>query len=227
VARVNRTAPPDTERPGAEHWVPEHPTLATLRTAAHGCRGCELYRDATQVVMGSGSGRAALMLLGEQPGDREDREGEPFVGPAGGVLDRALAAAGIEPDSVYVTNVVKHFRWTPAPRGKRRLHQRPTRAHVVACRPWLMAELDLVRPRGVVLLGGTAGQALYGSKFRVGEARGRPLDWPADVAVEHPPEWVLATNHPSAILRADDGAAREQAFAGLVDDLRAAIRLLQ
>jgi DNA polymerase len=207
------------ERPGAEQWVPERPTLATLETAAHECQGCELYRDATQVVMGSGSARARVMLLGEQPGDREDLAGEPFVGPAGGVLDRALAAAGIDPDLVYLTNAVKHFRWKPAPRGKRRIHQRPGRAHVEACRPWLIAELNVLRPEGVVLLGATAGQAIYGASFRVTEVRGEELEWPGDIAAEHRPSWVIATVHPSSVLRSE---GRAEAFDALVADLNAA-----
>src|SRR3954467_10355500 len=152
----------DHDRPGAAAWVPTRPSLRSLREAAPGCHGCELYRDATQVVMGEGSRRARLMLLGEQPGDQEDRQGRPFVGPAGRVLHDALAAADIDADEVFTTNVVKHFRWSGT-RGKRRIHQSPTRAHVAACAPWLQAEIELVRPRGVVLLGGTAGKALYGT----------------------------------------------------------------
>jgi DNA polymerase len=205
-------------RPGAQAWVPERPTLAALREAAQACRGCELYRDATQAVMGEGRRDAALMLLGEQPGDREDQLGEPFVGPAGRVLDEAIAEVGIRPEDVFKTNVVKHFRWKGT-RGKQRIHQSPSRAHVAACGPWLEAELGLVRPTGVVLLGGTAGKAVYGSSFRVGEARGALREWPASFAVRHPPAWVLATTHPSAVLRADD---RRSAYEGLVADLRVA-----
>jgi DNA polymerase len=207
-----------TPAPGAAAWVPSDPDLPALREAVQACRGCELYRDATQGVMGDGRPDAALMLLGEQPGDREDQEGEPFVGPAGRVLDDALAEVGIAPDEVYITNVVKHFRWSGT-RGKRRIHQSPSRAHVAACSPWLEAELALVRPTGVVLLGGTAGKAVYGTSFKVGEARGRLQEWPASFPVEHPPSWVLPTTHPSAILRADD---RRPAFEGLVADLRVA-----
>jgi uracil-DNA glycosylase family protein len=175
--------------------------------------------------MGSGSTRARVMLLGEQPGDREDLAGEPFVGPAGGVLERALAAAGIDRDLVYLTNAVKHFRWKPAPRGKRRIHQRPGRAHVEACRPWLIAELNVVRPEGVVLLGATAGQTVYGASFRVTEVRGKDLDWPVGIAVAHPPAWVIATLHPSSVLRSEGRAA---AFDDLVADLNVvAAHLLQ
>jgi DNA polymerase len=206
------------DRPGASAWVPAEITLPALREAVHACRGCELYRDATQGVMGDGRPDAALMLLGEQPGDREDQEGEPFVGPAGRVLDDALAEAGIAPEDVYTTNVVKHFRWNGT-RGKRRIHQSPSRAHVAACGPWLAAELSLVRPAGVVLLGGTAGKAVYGTSFKVGETRGRLQEWPASFPVAHPPEWVLPTTHPSAVLRADD---RRSAFEDLVADLRVA-----
>jgi uracil-DNA glycosylase len=210
------------ERPGAGAWVPETLSLRALREAAQGCRGCELYRDATQAVMGEGRRDADVMLLGEQPGDREDRVGEPFVGPAGAVLDEALADAGIPPADVFTTNVVKHFRWSGT-RGKQRIHQSPSRAHVAACGPWLEAELRLVRPRGVVLLGGTAGKAVYGAGFRVGEARGRIQEWPASFPVAHPPAWVLPTTHPSAVLRAED---RRSAYADLVADLRVAARQL-
>ncbi len=210
------------ERPGAAAWVPARPSLSALREAVQQCRGCELYRDATQGVMGDGRRDAPLMLLGEQPGDHEDREGEPFVGPAGRVLDDALADAGVDPDDAFRTNVVKHFRWAGT-RGKRRLHKSPTRAHVAACAPWLAAELQVVRPTGVVLLGGTAGKAVYGSSFRVGESRGRLLDWPEELAAAHPPAWVLPTTHPSAVLRADD---RRSAYDGLVADLRVAAEQL-
>jgi DNA polymerase len=212
----------DEERPGAGAWVPQRISLQSLHEAAQGCRGCELYREATQAVMGEGRRDAALMLLGEQPGDQEDRTGHPFVGPAGRVLDEALEAAGIAADDIFTTNVVKHFRWSGT-RGKRRIHQSPSRAHIAACSPWLEAELQLVRPAGVVLLGGTAGKAVYGPSFRVGESRGRRLDWPSTTPVRRTPEWVLATTHPSAVLRADDQAA---AYDGLVADLEVAVGLL-
>lgn len=206
------------ERPGAAAWVPERLSLRSLREGAEACRGCELYRDATQAVMGDGARDAALLLLGEQPGDQEDRAGEPFVGPAGKVLDEALADSGIDPADVYKTNVVKHFRWSGT-RGKQRIHKSPSRAHVAACGPWLEAEMRLVRPVGVVLLGGTAGKAVYGSSFKVGESRGRLQDWPVAFEVARPPAWVLATTHPSAVLRSDD---RRSAYDGLVADLRIA-----
>jgi len=199
--------------------VPDRPTLSRLRAAVQECRGCELYQDATQGVMGDGDTAADLVLVGEQPGDREDRVGEPFVGPAGRVLEQALADAGLPPERVFRTNVVKHFRWSGT-RGKRRIHQSPTQAHAAACRPWLEAELRLLRPRGVVLLGGTAGKALYGPSFRVGESRGRRLAWPDDRPVAVPPHWVLATTHPSAVLRAR--GEREAAMKALVADLRLA-----
>lgn len=174
------------DRPGAAAWVPERPSLEDLRTAAQECRGCELYADATQAVLGEGPDGARLLVLGEQPGDQEDLAGEPFVGPAGRLLDRALDEAGIPPDTVFRTNVVKHFRFSGT-RGRQRIHKSPSRVHVTACGPWLLAELDLVRPRGVVVLGATAGRALYGSAFRVGESRGRLLEWPAGFDVAEPP----------------------------------------
>jgi len=210
---------------GAERFVPDSRSLKTLREAAESCRGCELYRDATQTVFGSGPRRARILLLGEQPGDREDREGEPFVGPAGKLLDRALAEAGLDRRETYRTNAVKHFRWRPAPGGgKRRIHERPDQAHITACRPWLLAELDAVRPAVVVVLGASAGKSLFGSSFRVGEARGTVRTWSApETAGAGREVAVVATIHPSAVLRADD---RETAFAGLVADLRVAAQVL-
>lgn len=186
--------------------------LASLGTAVQQCERCELYRDATQAVLGAGAAHAPLMIVGEQPGDREDLEGRPFVGPAGRVLDDAMSEAGI--GSSYLTNAVKHFRFEQ--RGKRRIHQTPLRRHLVACRPWLEAELDAVRPVGVVLLGATAGQAVYGASFRVGEARGVVREWPEPGG----PDWSVATIHPSAVLRA--GEDRAAAYDGLVADLRVA-----
>jgi DNA polymerase len=181
-----------------------------LRAAVADCRACELYRDATQAVPGEGTSRAQVMFVGEQPGDREDREGVPFVGPAGGVFDRALAEAGIERKQVYVTNVVKHFRFRA--RGKRRIHQKPGREHIEACRPWLDAELAVVRPQVLVCLGAVAAQALIGRQVRVTKDRGRPLD--SELA-----PCVLATVHPSSILRAPDEAARREAYGAFVRDL--------
>jgi DNA polymerase len=189
--------------------------LAAAEDAA-GCTACDLHRQATQTVFGEGPVDARLMLVGEQPGDQEDRAGHPFVGPAGRILDDALTAAGLERDDVWLTNAVKHFKWTP--RGKRRIHERPNRTEVVACRRWLELELDLVRPDVVVVLGATAGQALFGPSFRVGASRGSVLDLAG--------RSVVATIHPSAILRTDEGSERDAAFAGLVEDLRRAAGLL-
>lgn len=212
-----------SEQVGADQWVPAGDVdLAGLREAVQACRGCELFRDATQGVMGDGDPGASLVLLGEQPGDKEDQVGEPFVGPAGRLLDRALADAGIPPEVVFRTNVVKHFRWSGT-RGKQRIHKKPGRGHVEACRPWLEAELALVRPTGVVVLGGTAGSLVFGSSFRVGEARGRRTEWPASFPLATPPEWVVPTTHPSAVLRTE---ARAEAYDALVADLEVAAGLL-
>jgi DNA polymerase len=205
--------------PSAEPFVPDSRSLRTLSTAAESCEGCELYRNATQTVFGSGSRHARVLLLGEQPGDQEDRVGEPFVGPAGKLLDRALTEAGLQEAEVYRTNAVKHFRWRPAPSGgKRRIHQSPTQGQITACRPWLLAELDAVRPAVVVALGGSAGKSLFGPSFRVGEARGTMQSWSPPRADGEAVD-VVVTVHPSAVLRADD---RDAAFQGLVADLRIA-----
>lgn len=195
----------------AAAFVPRSRALRTLREAAAGCRGCPLWRDATQTVFGAGPKKAELMLVGEQPGDREDVEGEPFVGPAGGVLARALQSAGIDSSEVFLTNAVKHFKWKP--RGKRRLHQTPRAGEVEACKPWLEAELEAVRPTGLLALGSTAAKALFGPSVRVTRDRGRLLDSPlAPIAA--------ITVHPSAILRLRDHNEREEAIGALVDDLR-------
>jgi uracil-DNA glycosylase family protein len=198
--------------------VPERPTLPRLRSAAQMCRACELWAGATQAVLGEGPTPADAMLVGEQPGDREDLEGAPFVGPAGRMLDRGLTEVGIDPGRVYVTNVVKHFRYRA--RGKRRIHQKPDAVHVAACRPWLEAELELVRPRVLVCLGATAAQALVGRHVKVTQDRGRPLDSPL---AEH----VIATVHPSSLLRAPDEVARREAYAAFVADLRAVAALME
>jgi uracil-DNA glycosylase len=195
---------------GAEQLIPSRRGVKALREAAAGCRACPLWRGGTQTVFGAGAARAPVMLIGEQPGDREDREGLPFVGPAGHLLDRALAEAGIEPRHTYRTNVVKHFKWKP--RGKRRIHQTPSKLEVDACRPWLDAELERVRPSVVGILGATAAKSLLGSGFRVTRQRGELL------SVDFAPA-AVATFHPSAILRAED-EDRKQAFADLVADLR-------
>jgi uracil-DNA glycosylase len=206
----------------ATPFVPDTTDLDELRVAAKGCRGCDLYKDAIQTVFGDGPPDARFIVVGEQPGDIEDRRGLPFVGPAGKVLDRAIDEAGLDRASMYVTNAVKHFKHRPAAPGKRRIHQTPDRVEIVACRPWLVAEFARVRPQAVVVLGATAAKALLGPDFRVTKSRGVLLPWP-DVA-EHPEDFpsdpagvLLATIHPSAVLRAED---RDGAFAGLVADLR-------
>jgi uracil-DNA glycosylase len=197
----------------AAELIPDRPTLPRLREVAGGCKACGLWRSGTQTVFGAGPRRARLMLVGEQPGDQEDRAGKPFVGPAGRILDQALEAAEIPRGDAYVTNAVKHFKWK-AGRGKRRLHQRPDAAEVRACRPWLEAELAVVRPRLLVLLGATAAQSLLGPAFRVTRERGRLLD--SDLA-----PLVTATVHPSSILRGEP-EERADAMAALVSDLRGA-----
>ena len=197
--------------------VPDRPTLPRLREAAAGCRACPLWEGATQTVFGEGTRTAEIVFVGEQPGDVEDRAGQPFVGPAGRVLDDALADAGIDRKLAYVTNAVKHFKWQA--RGKRRIHQKPNAAELAACRPWLDAELAVVEPRVLVLLGATAAQALLGRGFRVTRERGVPVD--SDLAPN-----VVATVHPSSILRAPDEAARREAYAAFVADLRVVAKLL-
>jgi uracil-DNA glycosylase family protein len=194
--------------PTAAPFLPEKLSMSALRDAVQGCRGCPLYANATQAVFGEGSLKAAVMLVGEQPGDQEDLAGAPFVGPAGKLLDRALEEAGIDRSTTYVTNAVKHFKWKA--RGTRRIHDKPTWTETMACRPWLEAELTLVQPRALVLMGATAAQALLGKSFKVTQERGKPLD--SELA-----DLVLATIHPSAVLRAEN---RDEMFAGLVNDLR-------
>jgi uracil-DNA glycosylase len=219
---------PRTDAPvGAQQWVPPHPdSIEQLKSAAAGCEGCELYADATQTVFGRGAPHASLVFVGEQPGDVEDQQGLPFVGPAGRLLREAVDDAGIDPTDVYITNAVKHFRFEL--RGKRRIHQTPGPAHITACRPWLVAEFSLLKPKLVVLLGATAGKALLGPSFRVTQSRGRLMPWPA--SAQHPGDFpvdeiqALATIHPSAVLRADD---RDTAYGGLVDDLKVAAAALR
>ncbi len=196
----------------AAAWVPEGADLRQLRAAARDCRGCELWEPATQVVFSAGNPRARLVLVGEQPGDAEDKQGIPFVGPAGKLLQRALQEAGLAIDDVYVTNAVKHFRFTE--RGKRRIHATPQVSHIKACRPWLEAELTLVDPQLIVLLGSTAAKSLLGNAFRVTQERGRLLEHETPIGLRR----VLATVHPSAVLRAQ-AEERDKAFAGLVSDL--------
>jgi len=198
--------------PTAAAFLPDRLSMTALRDAVQGCRGCPLYANATQAVFGEGTLKAEVMLVGEQPGDQEDQAGAPFVGPAGKMLDRALDDAGIDRKSTYVTNAVKHFKWKA--RGTRRIHDKPTWTEAMACRPWLDAEVALVKPRALVLMGATAAQSLLGKTFKVTQERGRPLD--SELA-----ELVVATIHPSAILRAEN---RDEMYAGLVDDLRVVSR---
>jgi uracil-DNA glycosylase len=203
---------------GGAAAVPPEGTLADVRAAAAGCKACDLWRTGTQTVFGEGSRGAEVMLVGEQPGDVEDREGAPFVGPAGAMLDRALDLAGIDRQKTYVTNVVKHFKWQP--RGKRRIHQKPNWSEIAACRLWLDAELEHVQPRVLVCLGATAAQALLGRDFRVTKSRGELVDSPLA-------ECVLATVHPSSILRAADDTARREQMDAFVADLKTVAGLLK
>lgn len=220
--------------PGAQQFIPpDADDLDALRAAAAGCRGCELFEPATQTVFGRGDAHARVVFVGEQPGDMEDRKGLPFVGPAGHLLRRAVDDAGIDPKHIYLTNAVKHFRYEM--RGKRRIHQTPDRVHIVACRPWLVAEFAQLDPDVVVVLGATAAKALLGPAFRVTQSRGVLMPWPdsaqkpqdfTQVPVDAsgkvgsvPPAQLVATIHPSAVLRADD---RDKAYGGLVDDLKVA-----
>ena len=209
--------PATLERQTAAPLIPERPSLKSLREAAAGCRACPLWKTGTQTVFGQGPSRARVLMVGEQPGDREDLEGKPFVGPAGRLLDQALVTAGIDRSTVYVTNAVKHFKWTPV--GKRRLHQKPNAREIAACRPWLEAEIDVLHPDILVALGATAAQTLMGPKFRVTQDRGKVFE-------EVP--WAkafVATVHPSSILRGDP-EEREAALAAFVKDLKVVAKLL-
>src|SRR3954471_5336734 len=201
----------------ATPFLPDRRSLKALREAAAGCRGCHLWRKATQTVFGEGATRARLMLVGEQPGDREDREGHPFVGPAGRELDRALEAVGIDRREAYVTNVVKHFKFEE--RGRRRIHATPKKFEVDACTPWLQEELRVVKPEALVVLGATAGKALFGSKFTIRDARGMPIE--SALA-----PFVTATIHPPPIRRAPDDEARQREREAFVADLRAVAEVL-
>jgi len=201
----------------AAKYVPEKRSLRSLREAARGCRGCDLYKRATQTVFGEGKARAKLMFVGEQPGNSEDLQGHPFVGPAGALLRKAMEQAGIEPKSVYITNAVKHFKFVE--RGKKRIHQKPKTIEIQACEPWLEAELELVRPQLVVALGATAAQTFLGSSFRLTKHRGEVLASPLAPR-------VTATVHPSSILRAPDDKARRRELGKFIEDLRAIGRLV-
>ena len=203
----------------AATFVPPSPTLASLRSAAAGCTACHLHELGTQTVFGEGRASADVVLVGEQPGDQEDLAGKPFVGPAGKLLDRALEAAGIDHSTVYVTNAVKHFKWEPSPNSKRRIHKKPDTREIGACTPWLEAELAVLRPRLVVALGATAAQALMGKSFRVTASRGQVFDLP-------PASKLVATVHPSSILRAPGPENRAVEFDKLVDDLKVVAREL-
>jgi uracil-DNA glycosylase len=191
-------------------YFPKELTPASLHEAAAGCMGCDLYKNATQTVFGEGPGKATAMFIGEQPGDEEDLQGRPFVGPAGRLFDRALEDAGIDRAKIYLTNTVKHFKWKP--RGKRRLHEKPNAKEIAACKPWLIAEIEVMKPRILVCLGATAAQTLLGKDFRVTIMRGQWITSPLA-------EKVIATIHPSAVLRAPDPQSREQMYNGLVADL--------
>jgi len=201
----------------AETLIPERPTLPRLRDAASRCTACHLYKGATQTVFGEGTRKAQVMLVGEQPGDREDIEGEPFVGPAGKLLERALEEAGVSRGDVYLTNVVKHFKYEQ--RGKRRIHQRPNAEEIGACRPWLEAEVALVKPKVLVCLGATAAKTLLGQSFRVTKQRRELIE--SELA-----PFATATVHPSSILRAPNDEARHRAYADFVEDLRVIAEVL-
>lgn len=196
----------------AARFIPPKPTLPKVRDAAAGCTACDLYKTGTQTVFGEGSRRARVMFVGEQPGNEEDLEGHPFVGPAGRLLDQALGEAGIDRDAVYVTNVVKHFKWEP--RGKRRIHKKPNSLEIAACKPWLETEIALVRPDVLICLGATAAQALLGRQFRVSRSRGKAV--PSPLAPH-----VFATVHPSSILRAPDSETRRAEMKRFIADLKA------
>ncbi len=211
---ARRSAPPSP----ALQLIPPHPTLQSAREAAKNCRACDLWKRGTQTVFGEGAAHARVLLVGEQPGDKEDLEGRPFVGPAGAMLDKALVEAGIDRKQTYVTNAVKHFKWEP--RGKRRIHKKPNSLEIAACRPWVDAEIELVKPEVVVCLGATAAQALLGRSFRVTQQRGQIMPFSAA-------PFVLATVHPSSILRAPDEESRHREYELFVNDLRVVARAIR
>jgi uracil-DNA glycosylase family protein len=214
---------PDPKRESAmtaDPFLPSVKTLPRLRQAAAGCKGCNLWRRGTQTVFGEGGAHSRVMFIGEQPGDREDRTGKPFVGPAGNLLDEALVQAGIDRKDVYVTNAVKHFSWEPDERGKRRIHKKPRVSEINACRPWLDAEISVVKPAILVCMGATAAQALFGKEFSVTRQRGTLMK------TESAPH-AMATIHPSAILRARDSETRNQQLRSFIGDLKKIAALLQ
>jgi uracil-DNA glycosylase len=210
--------PRRTGSTSAADFIPPRPTLKTAAEASKACRGCELWKRGTQTVFGEGASHARVLFVGEQPGDKEDLAGRPFVGPAGAILDKALVDAGIDRKQTYVTNAVKHFKWEP--RGKRRIHKKPNSLEVTACRPWLDVEIELLRPEVVVCLGATAAQSLLGPKFRVTQQRGQLL--PFEAAPQ-----IMATVHPSSILRAQDDDSRHREYELFVKDLRVVAGVLR
>ena len=224
AAGTGKSGSPDDANPGGDRtaapFVPKTTSIGTLTAAAHACRGCDLYKTATQVVFGEGPRSARVMFVGEQPGDQEDRQGAPFVGPAGALLDKALEDAGIPRNEVYVTNAVKHFKWEP--RGKRRIHKKPRVSEIKACRPWLEAELKAVKPVVIVCLGATAAQAVLGPQFKLMQNRGKVLPSPLPDASH-----VVATIHPSSVLRAPDSEGRRAAYESLVADLKVVAKALR
>ena len=217
--RAARTSSSGTPMKTAGAPVPQVLTLDNLQRAARTCQACDLYKNATQTVFGEGPSRALVMFVGEQPGDQEDKMGHPFVGPAGRLLDEALVEAGIDRSEVYVTNLVKHFKWEAAQRGKRRIHKKPCQSEIEACRPWLDAELKVVKPQVLVCLGASAAQAILGKNFRVTRDRGKLI--PSNLAPQ-----VLATTHPSSILRAPNSEERHRQREAFVRDLKRVADLL-
>ena len=207
------------EFPTAEPFLPERITLPAMKKAVQGCRGCPLYKNATQAVFGEGPVHAKVIFIGEQPGDQEDLTGKPFVGPAGKLLDEVLEEVGIDRSEVYVTNAVKHFKWEP--RGTRRIHSKPNSREMAACKPWLSAEFQAIKPQMVICLGATAAQDLFGSKFKITKERGKIMQ---DTGIA---PMVMATVHPSSILRAPDHDAREQARKDFTADLETAAKALK
>jgi len=218
IKMPTRKFSPKSSKSLAENLIPPRPTLSTLKEAAADCRACDLWKKGTQTVFGEGSRRSKVMFVGEQPGNEEDLAGKPFVGPAGRLFDAALAEAGIDRNQTYVTNVVKHFKWEP--RGKRRIHKKPNAQEIAACRPWLQAEIDVIKPEVIVALGATAAQSLFGTQFRVTKQRGQFLE--SALA-----PYVMATVHPSSILRAPDDEARRLEHRRFVDDLKKLARVIK